>query len=329
MSAKKLYQVVVTATERAELSCVEQEFVPLLSDEIYGHTLASAISPGTELAWNYQGKQFPNYPGYAAVFEVTEVGSAVRRFKIGDRVLCMGPHCSSQRIKEHQGVLLPRVVVPEAATLARMMIVPMVTLTTTKARPGQTVLITGLGLVGHLAAQIFSQCGYKVLAVEPAEARRQLAASCGIQSVLEKVPLEDPQICGKVALVVECSGFEQAALDGCRMVRKGGEVVLVGVPWNKRSELSAFDLLTTVFHKYVVLRSGWEWELPSQAQDFRINSTFDNLATALGWIAEGRIKVESLYKKVAPADAPHIYESLLRRTFPYLSAIFDWKDLQP
>ena len=38
----------------------------------------------------------------------------------------------------------------------------------------------------------------------------------------------------------------------------GGEVVLIGVPWVKRTDLSAFDLLHAVFHRYVYLRSGWE-----------------------------------------------------------------------
>ena len=49
--------------------------------------------------------------------------------------------------------------------------------------------------------------------------------------MLTAVPVEDPAYAGEVELVIECSGHEQAAFDGCRIVRKRGEVVLVGAPW--------------------------------------------------------------------------------------------------
>jgi threonine dehydrogenase-like Zn-dependent dehydrogenase len=138
--------------------------------------------------------------------------------------------------------------------------------------------------------------------------------------------VDDPGFAGKVGLVLECSGHEQAALDGCRVVKKRGEVVLVGTPWRRQTDLFAHELLRAVFHNYVVLRSGWEWELPMHAADFRVNSIFGSFAAALRWLAEGRIRVEGLYELAPPREAQRVYQALLHHSSNRLSAVFDWSD---
>ena len=128
----------------------------------------------------------------------------------------------------------------------------------------------------------------------------------------------------QVALVLECSGHEQAALDGCKIVAKEGEVVLMGVPWARQTELFAHDLLYSIFHRYVVLRSGWEWKLPMQPQEFRTGSIYGNLAAALRWLAEGRVSVAGLYEEVSPHDAQETYQRLLHKEVERLVVVFDW-----
>jgi threonine dehydrogenase-like Zn-dependent dehydrogenase len=112
-------------------------------------------------------------------------------------------------------------------------------------------------------------------------------------------------------------------LDACRLVRKGGEVVLVGVPWRKRTELPAFDLLHAVFHRYVHLRSGWEWEVPRQPSDFRHGSIRENLEGALAWLASGRLRTTGLYRVADPREPQPVYEAL-RDQRGELTAVFDW-----
>jgi len=85
-------------------------------------------------------------------------------------------------------------------------------------------------------------------------------------------------------------------------------------------------VLHAVFHRYVVMRSGWEWEVPRQSTDFRTNSLFGNYATALRWLAEGHICVDGLYTKVAPREAQRAYQDLLHRRGPQLTFVFDWTD---
>lgn len=89
--------VCVTGFEAAGLVEVPGDRQPLGAQEVRGRTLATLISAGTELAGAYQGTTFPKYPGYAAVFEVEEVGAEVQHLHPGDLAYCSGPHRSYQR----------------------------------------------------------------------------------------------------------------------------------------------------------------------------------------------------------------------------------------
>lgn len=324
MSDRTEHAVVVTAYEQAELSVVKRDRSPLAPNEVSGRTLATLISAGTELAGQYQGKKFPSQPGYSAAFQVEEVGSEVTDLKPGDLAYCMGGHRTWQRATRDRVLPVPAGVAAEHAVFARLMGVTMSTLTTTTARPPEMMVVSGLGLVGHLGAQIFNASGYRVVACDPDARRREIAVEKGLPTVLERTPVDDPAYQNQVALVLECSGHEQAALDGCRIVKKKGEVALVGCPWRPRADLTAHAVLHAVFHRYVVLRSGWEWELPLDPTEFRTNSIFGNFAAALSWLAEGRVRVDGLYTSVSPREAQQAYQDLLHLRAERLAVVFDW-----
>jgi len=323
----KDYAVMITGQEQAELQEVERDSRPLASNEVAGRTVATLISAGTELASAYTAEDgFPRGAGYSAVFEVEAVGNEVKNIKEGDLVFGMGNHRSYQRTNGGDVLPLPEGLKPETALFARMMGVSMSTLTTTTARPPEMVIVTGLGVVGNLAAQNFARCGYDVMACEPIERRRKIAEECGLEKVLSAVPVDDPAIAGKVGLVMDCSGHEQAALDACNVIRKRGEVVLIATPWRRYTDMYAHTILHAIFHKYVVMRTGWEWEVPRQPTDFRTNSIHGHLAAALKWLAEGLIKVDALYTTMSPREAQKAYQNLLHKKSEGLTHVFDWTD---
>jgi len=328
MKNQKDYALTIIAQGQIELQAVERDSRPLAPDEVAGSSVVTLISAGTELASAYTATSgLPRRSGYAAIFRVEAVGSEVKNVKEGALAFCMGNHKSYQRVNSNGVVPLPEGLKPETAAFARMMGVSMSTLTTTIARPPEMVLVTGLGVVGNLAAQNFAHCGYDVIACEPIEHRRKIASECGLKKVLPAVPVDDPKIAGKVGLVVDCSGHEQAVLDGCNVIRKRGEVVLIATPWRRYTEIYAHTILNTIFHKYVVMRSGWEWEVPRQPTDFLINSIYGNIAAALKWLAAGSIQVDALYTKVSPQEAQQTYQSLLHKRSERLTCMFDWANL--
>ena len=296
---------------------------PLKPDEVRGHTLVSLVSPGTELNSGYLGSKFPCHPGYASVFQVDEIGEAVRDLRIGDVVFGSGNHAARQQASEGKAIKLPAELPPEVAVFARLAGVSMSSLNATVVRPPATVLVTGLGPVGILAGQIFATAGYGVIAVDPAPSRQKAASAVGLRDVRASIIGEDLR--DRIHLQIECSGHEQAVLDGCRCVRKGGEIFLVGVPWERKTESYAFDLLHEIFHRYVSVRSGWEWQVPIHPRDFAMNSIVDNLRAAQDWLAQGRLNVEGLAGLYAPGQAQDVYSGLLDQTLPTPTAVFDWR----
>ena len=325
-------EIIIPARQAFELQSYDD--LPLQRGEIRGRTLCTLISQGTEIGWA-NGDTFPIRPGYAAVFEVEEIGEGVTGVKRGERRFAMGCHRSTQTHAAENTLPPPDGMAPETAVIARLMGVSMTTLMTTKARPGDRVIVTGAGPVGLLAAHLFRIGGYRVTVVDPDATRRKQLEHSGIADTRAAMPLEDPDIQGRVALVVDCSGHEGAVLEGCSIVRRMGEVVLVGVPWRKYTDLTAHDITNAVFFKHVTLRSGWEWELPMHDRNFlweelmegynnASHSIFSGFARALEWLTEGLIPLDGLMHHATPQEPASVYADILARRIAEPFIVLKW-----
>lgn len=320
-------QIFITGHKQAELLTDVPAFeTPIGSTNVRGRTLTSLVSPGTELNFAFLSKSgFPKGVGYACTQEVIEVGTEVANFRPGDIIFSCGGHSEYHELPAAQCCKLPHGMSPDIAVFARLMGVSMSTLNTTTAHPPSKVLVTGLGPVGNLAAQIFRRCGYDVTASDPSERRCELARKVGLPDVRTKLGADAEDIKGRICLHLECSGHESAAMEGCRLMRRKGECVLVGVPWNKRAELQAFDILHAVFHNYVTLRSGWEWEIPRQEEMFKLHSIIENYRAALRWLHEGSVIVDGLATSFSPSCCQEAYNKLDDQSLHTPTAIFDWR----
>lgn len=325
-------QIVFTNEQTAELLECPADITPLKPEELAGKTLYTLISPGTELNMylgNYSKRglnwgKFPCYPGYAAVFQVEQVGCDIDDIKLGDFVYCMGKHKSFQRIARSESIVAPKGIDPKLVPFCRIMNVTMSSLTDTLSRPPAKILVTGLGVVGLLGAQIFALCGYDVTAVDPLEQRRACAQHIGIKKVMAQLPLNDAEYVGKVSMLLECASVEQTVLDGCKLVKKGGEIIMVGTQMVRSSEIYAQELLYQVFRNNVIIRGGSEWRIPLHETDYRQNSCFMNMKTALDWLAEGSVRVDGLYGTVSPCNPQETYQKVMKKEMDKLCTLFDW-----
>lgn len=296
---------------------------PLPPDAIRGPTICSLISAGTEINFNFDpAGKYPRGSGYAAVFRVEEIGSEVEGVEPGELRFASGGHRSWQETNLANSRRLPDGLDPTRGALARLMGVSMSTLVSTKARPGDVVLVSGLGPVGHLAAQAFAVSGYRVFAADPSGLRVSQARVAGIAAGNAWNALDLPE---KATLCVECSGHERGVLDVVPHLHRCAEVVLVGVPWKRNTDDSAFAVLEAVFHNYLYLRSGWEWELPGQGDAFRPHCIWKNYETALRWLGEGRIELPTGHiETVDPEDCGEVYQSIADRRREALFTEFGW-----
>lgn len=328
----KNHQILFPKAETAQLVECSRDGSPLKPHEVAGRTLYSLISNGTEMnvyLGNYvkeglEWGRFPFVPGYAATFEVEAVGEDVKDIQPGAVCFSMGLHRSWQRETREKVLRVPAGLSPEVAPFARLMNVTMTSLTLTTARPPGCVVVTGLGPIGLMGALIFQRCGYRVIGVDPHDGRRAVASVLGLQDVRKSVPLDDPAVVNKVSLVLECSAHERAVLDGVNVLEKGGELILVGVPMSRKTDMYAQELTNRIFRKAITVRSGNEWQVPLTGAEFRKNSYWGNLEAGLRWLADGSVPVKDSYMVVPPTDPQSLYEDIRYQRTAKPSVVLDW-----
>ena len=288
--------------------------------EVAGSTLASLISPGTELAWAFQqdcADRLPLELGYASVFRVDAIGADVHSISVGDVVLSTGPHADWQVLPEDHVVRVPSDLDSRVAVFARLMNVPLSVLHVSSAPHGGDALVIGLGLIGQCMVRVLERVGFAVTAVDDDPKRRSLAPV--LSSALNGVTPDSAD------LVIDCTGQDSRVLDAARAARQGGELVLAGVPWRPRAGAPIFDLSRAIFDKSLTVHSGFEWQVPLM-KDIRAgrSDARDQMSRALRWLADGQIDVNGLAARILPAEVIGAYESLRARTAPTLSYVVDW-----
>ena len=297
--------------------------------EVAGPTVCTMVSAGTELHacfldvfnWGY-----PRKSGYTAVMRIEYKGSDVKDLEIGDLVFCMATHQSYQIQPADSVVKIPDGVSPEDALFCRLAGVSMATISRTSIKPGEKVLVTGLGTVGYMAMSIYSNLGYEVIGVDPDASRREFAKRGGFTEIYESVPFEHYN--KQIALALECSGSERAVLDCCNIVRPHGEVSIVGVPWKPYTDTTAYQLTHSIFYNYVKVYSGWEMDLPHEnSSQFIHYSMNENYRLALKLIRDGKIRLEGLSHIRPYTEAQQTFEDILEKREPKIATIFTWESV--
>jgi threonine 3-dehydrogenase len=102
---------------------------------------------------------------------------------------------------------------------------------------GQTVAVMGCGPIGLFAIAVAKACGAaKIFAIEPNEARRELARTMGASVLLDPADsgLEARVLAATggsgVDVLLEMSGHGAAIQQGFRFLRMGGRASLLGIP---------------------------------------------------------------------------------------------------
>jgi 2-desacetyl-2-hydroxyethyl bacteriochlorophyllide A dehydrogenase len=186
-------------------------------------TLYSGISAGTELL-AFRGLLDPDmsvderigslggtfrYPfpyGYSCVGTVEESRGSV---PVGALVFAFHPHQDRLVVGSEDVVVLPPGTDPRTATLLPYVETGLQLSLDAGPVARETVAVLGLGAVGLLTCLLLQRAGATVIAADPSDERRDLAASLGVPVVdPDELPSRLPS--GGVPLVVELSGSPPA-----------------------------------------------------------------------------------------------------------------------
>jgi len=202
---------------------------------------------------------FPRKLGNMAVGVVTEVGSAVTRFKEGDRVYghmsVRETHVRDARAVEGEPPLgsgvresylhpLPEGVRPEDIVLVDPAHFALAAVRDANIRVGEWVAVFGLGAIGLMIVQLAKRSGAeRIFAIDPLENRRKLAATLGAERTLDPtacdVGYEVKKATGKkgVDVAIDASGSYHALQAAMRTVHYGGLLVTCSFYHGDRSPL--------------------------------------------------------------------------------------------
>jgi propanol-preferring alcohol dehydrogenase len=100
-------------------------------------------------------------------------------------------------------------------------------------RAGETLAVFGVGGLGHLAVQVAAAQGVRVAAVDIAPAKLELARECGAAILVDPAkeqPRKALRSVGGAHVAIVCSGSKAAYESALTSVRKGGTLVVVGMP---------------------------------------------------------------------------------------------------
>ncbi len=310
-------------------------------NEVIIKTHYSHISSGTELAC-IEGKesffQIPGTPGYTAIGEITEKSDNIIHLHVGDIVYTYGPHAAYFKINitdRWHGVCvkLPDGIDPVLACFTHMAGIALTSIRKSSLELGDDILVTGLGAIGNLAAQLAQLQGANVIATDLNPERIRVAKECGIKNVINNSTenlgacLEKLTEGRKVSGYIDATGSASLISESLDLVGLYGETILLGSP------RKAFDSNVTAFMKHFhylpwchSLKGALEFTYPTHAVEFVKHSIERNARIILDLINSGRLIIKPLVSHILdPSEIQTAYDGLRNNPDKYYGVVLDWK----
>ena len=242
--------------------------------------------------------------GYCHVGQVLDAGD-VPGFAAGDCVVSNSSHAEVVLASPAFAARIPAAVSDEQAAFTPLAAVALQGLRLVDARPGETVVVMGLGLIGQLAVRLLRARGVTVVGIDPDEVKRADAKQAGAMVPELGTPLTALLPSGGVAgvLITASTASDEPVNQAARLCRRRGRVVLVGVTGLTLNRADFYENEVT----FQVSRSYGSADLadPSSAR-----ANFDEV---LALMASGALDVAPLLTSRHPfAASPQIYDDLRR-----------------
>jgi threonine dehydrogenase-like Zn-dependent dehydrogenase len=185
---------------------------------------------------------------------------------------------------------LPQGVGPAQACLAEPLGICLHGVRLSRVRPGDRVVVLGCGPIGLLTTLVLSRCGARSIhCTDLAESKRRRALELGAETVHDPKGLSPflfHQLMDNLGpdIVYECVGVPQTLVDGINYVKKGGQVLVLGVGMEPAS------LLPMVWNfKEVEIKGSY-------------GMTGEEYGLALEWLARKWVPAELIITREVPLD---------------------------
>jgi predicted dehydrogenase/threonine dehydrogenase-like Zn-dependent dehydrogenase len=244
--------------------------------------------------------------GYCNTGLVVEVGAGVSGFEAGDRVISNGKHAEVVCVPINLCTKVPDAVSDEEAAFTVLGGIALQGIRLVQPTLGETVVVTGLGLVGLMTVQLLRAHGCRVLGLDFDKEKLALARQFGAE-VVDLAAGQDPVAVAQVysrgrgvdAVIVTAATksnepMHQAAL----MCRKRGRIVLVGVTGLELSRADFFEKELTFQVSCSYGPGRYDPNYEEKGNDYPVGfvrwTEQRNFEAVLDMMADGRLDVKPL-----------------------------------
>ena len=315
----------------------------LKPNDIWVETEITAFKIGTDRG-NFEGEkslpgapnEFPRTVGDSNVGIVRGVGSAVTRFKVGDRVTSRAAH-QSEYIATDPGtfVRVPDDVHSEDAVYAHLYTLTSLCYRKANFRPGENVAVVGVGVLGLGAVAMGPHFGARVAAVANSQIRLEMAERMGAHAGFLsddpdlKAKLDDFTKGAGVDLVILTANPWPAYRTAVDIVRRSGRVAIISLLGRGEADLDFNPLYSGYFYDkgitLIAANGTVGYGYPSEAEErFSWNRMCEYL---LSLMADGGLEPKRLVThRFDYTEMIKAYEMSTEREKTMLGVIFDWRD---
>ena len=187
--------------------------------------------------------------GYCNVGKVLDTGRDAGAFQVGDRVVSNGKHAEAVSVSMNLCAKVPDVVSDDEAAFTVLGAIALQGIRLANPTLGETVVVTGLGLVGLMTVQLLRAHGCRVLGMDFDKDRLELATRFGAE-VVDLSEGTDPVLAAQsysrdrgvdAVIITVSSESNEPVSQAAKMCRKRGRIVLVGVTGLELSRADFFE----------------------------------------------------------------------------------------
>ena len=261
--------------------------------------------------------------GYSNAGVVIESNDTSGRFGVGDRVISNGPHAERVSVPVNLCAPIPDGLSSEEASFTVVGAIGLQGIRLLNPTLGETIAVTGLGLIGLLCVQMLRAQGCRVLGIDYDSRKCELARQFGAETV-DLSKKEDAVAAGMAfsrgrgmdgVLITASTVSNDPVHHAANMCRKRGRIVLVGVVGLELSRADFYEkeLSFQVSCSYGPGRYDPNYEL--KGQDYPIGfvrwTEQRNFEAFLQLLADGHVNVKPLIShRFGFDDALKAYEEV-------------------
>ncbi len=276
--------------------------------------------------------------GYCNFGVVTGVGAGVKGFEVGDRVISNGKHAAMVSVPVNLCAKVPHGVSGSEASFTVLGAIALQGIRLVQPTLGETVVVTGLGLIGLVTVQLLRAHGCRVLGLDFDPEKLAMARAFGAQTV-NLAQGEDPVAAAQAftrgrgvdaVIITAATKSNEPVHQGALMCRKRGRIVLVGVTGLELSRADFFEKELTFQVSCSYGPGRYDVNYEEKGNDYPVGfvrwTEQRNFEAVLDMMSDGRLDVKPLISHRYKIDnALEAYE-LIGGSAPSLGIVLEYPE---